>query len=93
MADEAPIAWAQRMRRRNSLRVIGVGLVLLLAGGIYYYMNRNWGLSEVAGVTITHRGTIDPRLIGGVAAAIGALLTIAGALMFIQRRAPTDEPD
>jgi hypothetical protein len=67
----------------------------LLAGGIYYYMNRNWGLSEVTGVTITHRGTIDPRLIGGVAAAIGALLTIAGALMIagVQRRAPTDEPD
>lgn len=90
--DDDPLVWATRARRKNALRVLGVGAALLLVGAIWlaksldfqateHFATDNTGTEEIV---VTHK--FDPRLVSGVIAIVGSLLTIAGVVMLARAR-------
>ena len=92
MDDEDPIVWATRTRRKNALRVLVVGVVIMLAGGIWlatvldFQVTRHYAMDNTKTSEMVVTQKIDPRLLSGAVAAIGSLLTIAGIVMLLRAR-------
>ena len=78
--DDDPEVWLARSNRRGALRVLGVGLIVLISSSIWLAMYHDWerSASPVTRVKAT----------GSIAIAIGAILTIAGIVMFLRRSKP-----
>jgi hypothetical protein len=82
--DEDPEVWGWRHRRKNALRVLIVGAVILAAGtallirAMVTYVPLDEGNAPVRLVTA------DPRVVGGSVAVIGAALTLGGVAMFLR---------
>jgi hypothetical protein len=70
-------AWMLREKRRAALRILFVGLLVLIPSGIWLATYMDYDPSgEITRV----------RVVGGCAVAIGALLTVAGILLFARVR-------
>jgi hypothetical protein len=77
--DLEPEVWIARARRAAALRVLGVGLVVLVLAGVWVWVYFNAEAGSASPITRT-------RVVGLTAATIGALLVVAGGVMFLRAR-------
>jgi len=81
------LEWLKRTKRRNALRVLVAGVVFAIAGVVWLIANRDFSTSGTVPTDNTHTEYIhyqtgfDPRLIGGMIGAVGALLVLAGVVL------------
>jgi hypothetical protein len=75
--DESPEAWMAAEKRRNAIRMLVIGLVIVVAGGAWavVYWNRGVGSSP-----ITYVRVVSVLVIG-----IGLGLTVAGGVLIARR--------
>lgn len=77
--DDSPEAWIAGQKRRNAIRMLVVGLVILAAAGAWAvtYWNRGVGSSPITYV----------RVVSVLVLGIGAGIAIAGAVLVARRAA------
>ena len=75
--DESPEAWIAGQKRRNAIRMLGIGLVILAAGAAWavVYWNRGVGASPITYV----------RVVSVLVLGIGLGITVAGAVLLARR--------
>jgi hypothetical protein len=82
-SDLEPELWMARSRRKGALRVIAVGLIVLIAAGVWVFAYFHAEAGTGSPITRT-------RVVGLTASVIGALMVVIGAIMYVRARRVLD---